>query len=294
MKNTKVLVITYGFFGDIAFSSALASFLASEYSQVDYLIGFPQMRKLIMNNPFIKNVYVPSSPGPAPTTSTEFQLTYDKVIQLGPLSFTKPPVVQYKQQAGIKDTSPDYKLYTDNNLDSAVQTLFTDLPEDKKVIAVMNNWKEKTFTFTEEQYNSGIDVPNLGYGGAHRDTDKIISVLSDYFTILTVGVEGGNQQQTVNTDDHDSKSILFETSIMKYCNAFIGAEGGLCNLAAGVGTKTIITGDFVHQLYGWNGVLKKIEEPKLGPKYYFKDEGHVTLDPYLTDNEVIEQIKLLV
>ena len=111
-------------------------------------------------------------------------------------------MVEYKQQAGIKDKSPEYKLYTDPNLDSAVQTLFTDLPENKKVIAVMNNWKEKTFTFTEEQYKAGIDVPNLGYGGAHRDTDKIISVLSDYFTILTVGVDGGNQHQTINTDGH--------------------------------------------------------------------------------------------
>ena len=64
----------------------------------------------------------------------------------------------------------------------------------------------------------------------------------------------------------------------------------LSNLAAGVGTKTIITGDFVHQLYGPNGVLRKIEEPKLGPKYYFPESGHVTLNPFLTDDEVAEQI----
>lgn len=293
MKNTKVLVITYGYFGDIAFASSLAEFLKKEYNTVDYLIGFPQMRKLINNNPFINKVFVPPNPGPAPSTSVEFQLTYSKVVQLGPLSFTKPPVVEYKQQAGIKDKSPEYKLYTDPDLDSAVQTLFTDLPENKKVIAVMNNWKEKTFTFTEEQYKAGIDVPNLGYGGAHRDTDKIISVLSDYFTILTVGVDGSNQHQTINTDDYDSKSILFEASIMKYCNAFVGAEGGLCNLAAGVGTSTIITGDFIHQLYGWNGVIKKINEPKLGPENYFKDGKHKTLDPYLSDEQVVEQIKLI-
>ena len=34
----------------------------------------------------------------------------------------------------------------------------------------------------------------------------------------------------------------------------------------GVGTKTIITGDYVHQLYGWNGVIRKLKEPKLGPR----------------------------
>ena len=78
--------------------------------------------------------------------------------------------------------------------------------------------------------------------------------------------------------------------MIKACDWFIGAEGGLANLASGVGTKTIITGDYVHQLYGWNGVIENNQEPKLGPKYYFP-EGHYTLDPYLTDEEVIKTIK---
>ena len=294
MKNTKVLVITHGYFGDIAFASSLAEFLKKEYDVVDYLIGFPQMRKLINNNPFIDKVYVPPQPGPSPTTSITFQLTYSKVIQLSPLSFTIPPVVEMKKQAGINDSSAEYKLYTDPEFDLAVEGLFDSLPEDKKVIAIMNNWEEKTFLYTKDQYKAGIDVPNLGYGGSHRNTDKIIKELSDIFSILVVGVEGSNQHQTVNMDDNDSKSILFEASVMKYCNAFVGAEGGLCNIAAGVGTSTIITGDFVHQLYGWNGVIKKIDKPKLGPENYFKDNKHVTLDPYLTDEQVVEQIKLLV
>ena len=55
----------------------------------------------------------------------------------------------------------------------------------------------------------------------------------------------------------------------------IGGESGLINLAAGVkGTKTIITGDYVHQLYGWNGVMRKLKEPKLGPEFYFGGDKH--------------------
>ena len=68
----------------------------------------------------------------------------------------------------------------------------------------------------------------------------------------------------------------------------------MINLAAGVGTKTIITGDFVHQLYGPNGVIKKIKNPKLGPEFYFPNSGHVSLDPYLLDEEVIEQMRKLI
>jgi len=89
-------------------------------------------------------------------------------------------------------------------------------------------------------------------------------------------------------------NFTLTASLIKACDWFIGAEGGLANLAAGVGTKTIITGDYVHQLYGWNGVIERNQEPKLGPKYYFGEEDHITLDPYLTDEQVIEHIDKLI
>ncbi len=81
---------------------------------------------------------------------------------------------------------------------------------------------------------------------------------------------------------------------MKFCDAFVGTDGGLATIAAGVGARTIITGDFNLQLYGWNGVIRKIKEPKLGPIHYFPNEGHVVLDPYLTDEEVAAHIVKLV
>ena len=50
MQNTKYLIITCGFFGDIIFASSLAEKL--KCNQIDYLIGFPQMQRLIQNNPY--------------------------------------------------------------------------------------------------------------------------------------------------------------------------------------------------------------------------------------------------
>ena len=291
MSNTSALVITYGFFGDIAFASGLAEELKQQYDEVNYVIGFPQMKSLLENNPNIDNVYVPASPGPAPRPSDELVLRSTKVIQLHSLSFEEPPVTEYKRKNNFIDLSPSYKLYTNPEYDKVVQGLMKDLDPNKKTICTMANWEERSFLFTEEQYKAGVDVPNLGYGGSWRATAWIVNQLSEHFNILQLGVHNGTPQyKTVSIGDDSPKSILFETSIMKYCDAFVGAEGGLCNLAAGVGTKTIITGDFIHQLYGWNGVLRQIKEPKLGPKYYFEDAGHITLDPYLTDKEVVEQI----
>lgn len=295
MKNTRCLIITCGFFGDIMFASSIAGKLIKEnqFDLVDYLIGFPQIHRLISNNPNINKVYVSQPPGPYPTHNNINYQKYDKIIQLKPLNYLITPCEEFQLTAGVKNPSSEYKIYTQPEFDIIAKDLILDLKSkyNKPVVAVMSNWEPKTYIFTKEQYKQGIDVPNLGYGGAHRNTQLIIDKLQEHFILYPVGVENLNQYNTLSIDEVDQKSLLFEASILKYCDAFIGTEGGLCNLAAGVGTKTIITGDFVHQLYGWNGVLKKIEDPKLGPEKYFpKEFGHVTLDPYITDEEVAKEI----
>lgn len=295
--NQKCLVITHGFFGDILFATSLASKLREEqgYVQVDYLIGFPQMLRLVQNNPHIDNVFVSQAPSPAPQRAGVDVSSYDRVVQLGSLGFETPPAYEYQKLAGIQNPTSTYEVYTEPSYDTIAQKAIEDLKEGgKKVLAIMSNWEPKTYLFTPEQYKAGIDVPNLGYGGSHRNIGLILSQLKEEYVLLEVGVPPNvNQIATSTLGDNNQKSILFEASLMKYCDAFVGTEGGLANIAAGVGTKTIITGDFNLQLYGWNGVLKQIKEPKLGPVHYFPEEGHVVLDPYLTDEEVITMIQTI-
>lgn len=293
MQNTKCLIITCGFFGDIIFASSLAEKLSPQYDQIDYLIGFPQMYRLINNNPFINSVYISEFPGPYPINSSLDYSSYDKVIKLESLNYQVTPCEEFQQFAEIENPTSEYKIYTQPEYDEIAQKLIQDLKNQHKkpVIGLMSNWESKTYSFTKEQYTLGIDVPNFGYGGKHRDINFIVNELENYFTLYPLGVGNLNQQQTLSILEDDTKSILFETSILKYCDAFIGTDGGLATIAAGVGTKTIITGDFNLQLYGWNGVLKKIQDPKLGPNKYFPEEfGHIVLDPYFSDKEIINQI----
>lgn len=294
MNATKCLIVTYGFFGDIIFASSIADKFKEEqqFHQVDYLIGFPQMKRLLDNNPNIDNVFVSHIPSPMPNNKDIDYGSYDKVIQLKQLSFEIPPPLEFQKYAGVMNPDTKYKTHTETVYDVFCYNYFLEkIFDGRKIIAVMRNWQPKTYLFTREQYAAGIDVPNMGYGGRHRDTQTIIDRLGDYFNIVYVGMDKGvTQFDTVILPDEVEGSLLYDCSIMKKSHAFIGTEGGLANLAAGAGTKTIITGDFVHQLYGPNGVLKKIEEPMLGPKNYFPDAGHITLDPYLTDNEVFESI----
>jgi hypothetical protein len=293
MQNTKCLIITCGFFGDIIFASSLAEKLHSQYNQIDYLIGFPQIQRLISNNPFITNTFVSPIPGPFPIDSNIDYSIYDKVIKLQPLNYLVTPCEEFQQFAKIENPTPEYKVYNQPEYDEIAQNIIQDLKDQhqKPVIGLMSNWESKTFLFTEEQYKLGIDVPNFGYGGKHRDINFIVNELQKHFTLYPLGVENLNQQQTLSIPENDVKSLLFEASILKYCDAFVGTDGGLATISAGVGTKTIITGDFNLQLYGWNGVLKKIKDPKLGPNKYFpKELGHLALNPYLSDKEVINQI----
>lgn len=294
MYNRKCLIITYGFFGDIAFASSIAKKLKAEsqFQIVDYLIGFKQMERLLQNNPHINNVFVASSPSVDPSNFLPLESSYDKVIRLNRLSFKVPPSFEFQEFAGVKNPDTEYEIFTEDDYDKIAKEHIQSLSSNgKKTIAVMDNWESKTYLFTKKQYEDGIDVPNFGYGGQRRNVSWIKEELNKSFNIVHVGMPDGiSQYQTFGLEDNDQKSLLFECSLMKYCDAFVGTEGGLCNLAAGVGTKTIITGDFVHQLYGWNGVIKKIEKPMLGPKYYFKNKGHVTLNPYLSDEDVLKEI----
>jgi hypothetical protein len=279
----KILIKAVGYIGDNLFGSSIAQKLKEEHPgcTVDYLLNMVQPYELISNDPYIDNVYLE-----APNKQ------YDIVHQLQPIHRKLTPCEQFQIQCGVKNPSPYFKIYTNPSLDNYVKHLFKPL-QGKIIVAWLSNWEERSFGFTEEEYKAGVNVPNLGYGGRRRDISYIINELekNPNIYLVEVGKPNGTNQLDFNLFTLSEYSLT--ASIIKNCNYFIGAEGGLANLAYGVGTKTILTDDFVHQLYGWNGVIEKCEDPKLGPKYYSPNDGHITLDAYLKDNEVVNELNKL-
>jgi len=280
----KILIKTMGFIGDNIFATSIAKKLKEQYGsecQIDFQLSILAPFELISNNPYIDNVYM----------EIENEIEYDIVHQLHPVSRNETPTIQLQKQCGVKNPSSEYEVYTNKTFDYLVNRFVKQYRSQEKVlVAYQTNWEEKSFLFTEEEYKKGIDVPNLGYGGKRRDIKKILRRLNSYEELLLfpVGKEIGFNQKEDEIGLVGELSLT--TSVIKNCDYFIGAEGGLSNIAAGLGVKTIITGDFVHQLYGWNGVIEKNEEPKLGPKFYFPEFGHVTLNPYISDDEVAKSI----
>ena len=284
----KILVKTIGFIGDNIFATSVAKKLKEKYGdecQVHFQISILTPFELIHNNPYIDKVLLYG----------EELGEYDEIYQLSPIHRAKTPTVQFQKQCGIDDVSDEYKVYTNIAVDDLITKRFEEYRSaGYKTIAVQQNWEEKSFLFNEDEYKAGIDVPNLGYGGKRRNINFIVNSIDKLKNVILIPVGKPNGYNQMATDISAVSEFTLTASVIKNCDYFIGSEGGLSNLAAGVGTRTIITGDFVHQLYGWNGVIEKNEEPKLGPKYYFPSVGHVTLNPYITDEEVVEQISELI
>jgi hypothetical protein len=278
----KILIKAMGYIGDNLFATSVAKKLKYKYDglcEVDLLLSVIQPFELISNDPNIDNVYleIPNK-------------QYDKVFQLDHIHRQLTPCEQLQVQCGIENPSPEFKIYTNPTIDKYVEYCFKN-KGNRKLVAWLSNWEERSFLFTPEEYKRGINIPNLGYGGKHRNIPYVISELEKNNDIILIEVGKPNGTNQLNTDISTVSEYSLTASILKHCDYFIGAEGGLANLASSVGTKTILTSDFVHQLYGWNGVIEKCQEPKLGPRHYF--EGHIDLDPYLTDDEVVEQINEL-
>jgi len=283
---SSILIKVTGFLGDILFSTSVARQLKREDKSllIDYQIPLNAPYEILQLDNNINRIFLPNE--------EVDESSYDKVFTLPPCTQEDPPTIQYQKHCGVKDLDSSYNVKVPHTAIEVVSAMMKPHKQQgKKIVAWQGNWEEKSFRYTEEEYKRGVDVPNLGYGGKRRDINFLISELSRRYLLIKVGFDPGVSQNQIGL--LTTGIFTYTAAILSQCDYMVGGESGLINLAAGVGTKTIITGDYVHQLYGWNGVIRKLKEPKLGPEFYFEN-GHVSLNPYLTDEEVVEQIKNII
>jgi hypothetical protein len=293
----KFLIKTYGFIGDILFASSIASKLKEQYGNdtlIDYCIGFPQPYKLLKNNPDINEVYLSQNKGPRVILSEEINLSqYDTIYELPECKQDIPPTIWYQKYCGINSPTPEYKIYTDNILDNSVKYELSLLNPNKiKVIGYVANWKQLTIKYNKEKYENGMD--NIPQIMSHtqtntRDVDFILNELQKHFILIPLGYDHNVTQYHTGLDS--TSTYTNTASIIKSCDLVIGQEGGMTNLAAGVGTRCIITTDFMHVLYGPNGIMKRYSEVKLGPKNLFPNFNHIHVSPFASDEDIINIIK---
>lgn len=291
----KILIRTYGFIGDILFASSIAKKLKEqENCIVDYCIGFPQPYKLLKNNPHIDNVYLSKIKGPKailPDYISESQ--YDIIFDLPECKQDIQPTIWYQSYCGIKNPTSEYKIYTDQSLDDSTKYELDLLNTHKqKVIGYVANWEQLTIKYTKNEYENGLK--NVSDIMSHKQTNTrninyILQELHKDFVLIPLGYDHSVTQYHTALDA--TSTYTNTASIIKVCDIVIGQEGGMTNLAAGVGVKCIITTDFMNALYGPFGIMKQFNEVKLGPTNMFPKENHIHINPFASDEDVLKIIK---
>jgi len=291
----KILIKTYGFIGDILFASSIAQKMHEQHGpcQVDYCIGFPQPYALLKNNPYISNVFLSQQKGPRITLPEYVDISiYDLIFELPECKQDIQPTIWYQQHCGIANPTPEYNIYTNPILDASVKYELDLINTTKaKVIGYVANWETLTAVYDKDHYESGLKNVNQIMSHTNTNRRNIVQILNSLSDCILIPL-GYDHNVTQYHTSLDSTSTYTNTaSVIKSCDLVIGQEGGMTNLAAGVGTKCIITTDFMHALYGPCGVMKQFAQVKLGPANMFPNANHINLDPFITDNEIINTIK---
>ena len=283
--DKRCLIKPHGFVGDTLFAASAARKLKQEgqFDIVDICTGFAQIGDLLYSHPWIDNIIQLS----APTTTPLFgrNCGYDAEFETQETNKIIPPPMQAQMECGVMNPDTKFEIVPNQDLCWDAKKKWPG-----PYIAYMNvgSWMEKAFNFTREEYLIGKDVPYLGYGGGLRDIPNIIDELRDAgFKMVEVGLKKDIHSLSI-THKSKHRTLVWDAAVIREARFFIGAEGGLANIAAAVHTPTVLTSDFVWQLYGPNGVIKKIAEPMLGPRYYWTKDGHIDLNPYWDDDQVIK------
>lgn len=286
------LVETTGWIGDILFSLSLAKKLKEEQKidRLDYLIDKPQPKLLASYNKYIDNVYLNKVP--------DINL-YDVKYKL-PVIESKEivPTIQFQKHCGIKNLSSEFEIDIPDDLVKHVKENLIKNTSGKKIVSFQGDWDLRFWEIRDDEARSKVFdqtgvysyYKTLRPGNIKKVIDTLIKEFSNY---LFICIDPWHKNGTTDPRGYESSAEHYTTNaaIIKCSDIFLGAEGGLTNLSAGLGVKTIYTTCHMHRMFGANGVMSQSKDIQLGPKKLFPNSNHVAISPYATVEEVIDTIR---
>tara|TARA_B100002019_G_scaffold253457_1_gene235006 strand:- start:2628 stop:3554 length:927 start_codon:yes stop_codon:yes gene_type:complete len=291
--------------GDILLASSVAKKIKqNKICEIHFDINYLQPLELLDCNPYIDKVFFMDS-----------EKNYDIIYNLIPENFTLNPyesiTSQFQKMCEIKNFDDTFEIFTNQVLDYSIEKSMSELKNigdwksDIIKVGYQMDWHKKSFLFTEDEYNNAIGgETGFGYGQKTRNTFDIINCMEHHPRVIlfALGLEDtiSKRYPTINS----TSKFTFTASLIKNCDFVIGSEGCLTNMASALGIKTIITTDYIHQMFGPKGVvwqqnggdLSNLESriPFLGPNMYFPNQDHVHLSPFLSDADVGAEILKIV
>jgi hypothetical protein len=277
-----ILVNCKGFIGDILFASSLAKPLSEQYlgAQIFLNIPLPQPLRLLQQNPYIHEVRV---------NNRFSEIAIDIKLDIPEVDQACPATIYMQAMCGIPSELQqlEFPVWTVAEYDEFEARRCANIRKHgKRVIGYQVDWAWKAYQCTTDTLANGIGAP-------HRNMDAVIAELDNNFYMIPFGYDRSHDVRDPKLAS--SENYTRTASYIKNCDYFIGSEGGLSNLAASVGTKCIITTDFIAQNYGPStGRVRRCDPPKMGPAVYFPEAGHSHLHPCIRDDEIAPKIKQLI
>ena len=294
--------------GDVIFCSSVAKKLKQRNPEciIHYDVNYLQPMELLINNPYIDGVYYKESA--SIDYDVVYQLMNDDVTTLSPF---ESAVSQFQRMCGIEDYDDTFEVFTNPQLDYSIRrsmeqlTEIGDWDEDLIKIGYQVDWDRKSFLFTEEEYyraEGGDD--GTGYGTGKRNVFDIINCMEVSPKVMLFALGQDEKVSQKYPSLNSTSKFSFTASLMKNCDYVVGGEGCLTNISSALETKTIITTDYIYQMFGPKGIHwqqgggdeNKLESRTafLGPCSYFPNMGHVHMNPFLNDHETGQEILKIV
>lgn len=254
-KIKKAAVIATGYLGDTIACSAAASSLSEKGYKVTFFIRWPQLKTILDNDTRFKTVVYRKFTNPK-IFGWFFRNSFDLIIEEpNGWSYEEPFTSQIRRLADCQPIS-EYTLKASSN-----QT-HESTPKQKNTVCISR------------------DIVSRAYG---RNIQRLVESLEEIATIKWVGLNPG-----ISSKKGRNSSLSDDANFIAQSNIFIGPEGGLLWLAAGLGTKCIYLTEHIEAL------AEKIERgnPRktLGSVNHFPRGPHQALPPYCSNEYVVEQI----
>lgn len=301
--NKKVLVRCRNIhIGDILIASSVAKKIKLESGpcELHFDIDYLQPLELLNENPYIDKVLFKNS-------ESFYDEKYELIDSQTTLSPYESSASQFQKLCNIKKFDDTFEIFTNSTLDYSISSSMRELVEigdwESDIIKVgyQMDWDKKSFLFTEEEYEKAENgETGHGYGYSHRNTFDIIECLEKDSQIVLFALGLDDKISKRFPAINSTSKFSFTASLIKHCDYVIGSEGCITNMSSALGVKTIITTDYIHQMFGSKGIhwqqrggdLNNLETRTafLGPCKYFPNQGHIELSPYLSDKQVGNQI----
>ena len=257
-KNTAAVIAT-GWLGDTIACTAAASSLSEQGYEVTLYTRWPQLIPILKNDARFK-VKLYRHLKLIKFARSLFPFFYEKVVwEPSKWSYQEPFTSEIRRLAGC-DPLPSYRLL---------------LPKQRPDLPVGN---EPVITISRDLYKRAFG----------RDVDQLMQMLSTIGRVEWVGLSPEKNSK------HGKVSNLLEDAYqIARSTVFVGPEGGLLWLAAGVGapcvyfTENIVEVAKRHQRESLDHVL--------GSKNHFPEDPHyLGLSPFCTNEDAFTTIAALV